>query len=101
MTDASVHPDELDPEYHHHGGFRSTVRPVPVRVRPVRGDHAPVAGPGGRGGPRRRRVGRGGRARRRARRVAEPHLRPTKARRRPGGPPACPAWAACCYRHGR
>ncbi len=21
MTDASVHPDELDPEYHHHGGF--------------------------------------------------------------------------------
>lgn len=41
-------------------------------VRPVRGDHAPVAGPGGRGGPRRRRVGRGGRARRRARRVAEP-----------------------------
>lgn len=24
-----------------------------------------------------------------------------KARRRPGGPPACPAWAACCYRHGR
>lgn len=101
VTDASVHPDELDPEYHHHGGFPEYGPASPgagfgqfvATMRRLQ-DLAVAADPGDAVWDE---------AAERAAALVE-LLSPFEAdegKAPAGRTPACPAWAACCYRHGR